>query len=173
MRVLRLVTLSLALVLVGCSSVPERIRIAPPEAPSLAQVRQSPEKHTGAVVRWGGTIAQVENRQGETRIELVARPLYGDGEPKESDASEGRFIAIIPGFLDPAIYASGRDLTVRGIISGTLQRKLGEMDYRYPLVKTEVYHLWPKALEYRDPYYYDPWLHDPWYPYPWHRYPYY
>jgi outer membrane lipoprotein len=157
------------LLLAGCSSVPEKIRTAPLEAPTLTQVRQAPETHTGSQVRWGGTIARVENRQDETRIEIVARALRGDGEPKQLDSSEGRFIARIRGFLDPAIFAEGRRLTVVGSIDEVVERQLGQMRYRYPLLEVEAYYLWPPPLERTAPD--DPWLYDPWYP--WRRYPYY
>jgi len=167
----------IALLLLGCSSTPERIRQAPPGAPTLTEVRQQPETHLGARVRWGGTIARVDNRQDETRLEVVLRPLYGDGEPKELDRSEGRFIARLDGFLDPAIYASGRRITVLGKVGGTLEQELGQMRYRYPLVEVETHYLWPQTLERETaPHYYDPWYYDPWYPwhpYPWHRHPYY
>jgi outer membrane lipoprotein len=169
MRLTPVMLLALALLASGCSNVPEKIREAPPSAPTLNQVRQSPDRYTGTQVRWGGSIAHVDNRQNETRIEIVARPLFDDGEPKSVDASEGRFIAIVPGFLDPAIYASDRTITVSGRIGGSIERKLGAMDYRYPIVKVDIHHLWPKKVEYNVPY--DPWLYDPWYP--WRRYPYY
>ena len=171
MRHLPLIVIPLILLAAGCSSVPEKIRKAPPSAPSLSQVREAPEKFVGSQIRWGGSITRVENKPNETRIEIVARPLFDDGEPRDVDKSEGRFIAIIPGFLDPAIYSSDRSLTVTGRISGSIERKLGTMDYRYPLVQTDFHHLWPRKVEYHVPY--DPWMYDPWYPYPWRHYPYY
>jgi outer membrane lipoprotein len=171
-----LVTVALILLaLSGCSSVPEKIRKAPADAPSLTLVRQTPAAYEGAQVRWGGTIARVTNLQGETRIEIVARALAGDGEPRDLDRSEGRFIAVFDTFLDPAIYAVDRSLTVLGTLSGSTEGKLGAMDYRYPLVRVEAHYLWPKPVprcETCDPLFYDPWY--PWYPYyPWRRYPYY
>ncbi|MCW8829726.1 MAG: Slp family lipoprotein [Gammaproteobacteria bacterium] len=173
--------LTLLLLLAGCSSVPEQVRTAPSDAPDLTQVRLAPaEAYLGAEVRWGGTINRVDNRQDMTLVEIVARELYRDGEPKQVDTSPGRFIAHINGFLDPAIYASGRRLTVVGRISDSLERELDQMRYRYPVVKVREYHLWPQPVERDDPLYYDPWMYDPWYPwhpwypgYPWHRYPYY
>lgn len=171
-RSMRYLTAILVILLIGgCSSVPEKIRREPPSAPHLAEVLTNPQGYIGKQVRWGGTISRLENHQDETRIEIVARPLYGDGEPRSEDRSEGRFIVIIPGFLDPAIYAVDRNLTIVGQVSGSIERSLGAMKYRYPLVKGEAYHLWPKSIEQNRSY--DPWLYDPWYPYPWGRYPYY
>lgn len=165
----RVTILLLLMLLQGCSSVPEKIRTAPAGAPPLTQVRQAPQAHIGERVRWGGTIARVENRQAETLLEVVARPLHGDGEPKQLDSSEGRFIARVDSFLDPAIYAVGRNLTVVGTIVESVERKLGEMRYTYPLIQSESHYLWPEYTPSAEPY--DPWLYDPWYP--WRRYPYY
>lgn len=173
---MRLLLIPLLLSLYACTSaVPERIRTAPAGSPSLPLVINSPERYLNSQVRWGGTIANVKNLPGETHVEIVARELAGDGEPKTLDRSEGRFIAVFNRFLDPAIYAMDRNLTVTGQISGTIVQKLGEMEYRYPVVKVEVYYLWPKPLpryDYYDPFLYDPW-YPYWYPYPWYRHPYY
>ncbi len=173
---LRLLMLSLLLSLYACTSaVPELVRSAPEGSPPLPLVINSPERYLNNQVRWGGTIANVQNLPGETRVEIVARELASNGEPKRLDRSEGRFIAIFNRFLDPAIYAADRSLTVRGQITGTSTKQLGEMDYRYPMVKVEAHYLWPKPVPSYD--YYDPYLYDPWYPYrypyPWYRHPYY
>lgn len=174
---MRLLLLPLLLsLLYGCTSaVPERIRTAPEGNPPLPVVLDAPERYLNVQVRWGGTIADVKNLPQETRVEIVARELAGDGEPKSVDRSEGRFIAIFNRFLDPAIYAIDRNLTVTGKITGTTSQKLGDMDYRYPLLQVEGHYLWPKPLpryDYYDPFLYDPW-YPYWYPYPWYRHPYY
>jgi len=170
----RLLFIPLLALLCACSTVPEHIRKPPEGNPSLALVRAEPARYDNARVRWGGTIVRVQNLQEETRIEIVARELAGDGEPREGDRSEGRFIAVFQTFLDPAIYAVDRSLTVVGTLGGSSEGQLGGMHYRFPLVQVEHHYLWPKPVprcENCDPLFYDPWY--PWYPYPWHRYPYY
>ena len=176
-RTVQIYTLLLSLVALGgcASSVPELIRKAPAENPSLKAVQAQPQLYQAARVRWGGTIARVENRAKSTQLEVVARELYGDGEPKPGDASSGRFIAEVPAFLDPAIYAKGRRITVVGTIVGSEERKIGQMPYRYPRVKVEAFYLWPELKEgcvNCDPFFYSPWY--PYgYPYPYpYRYPY-
>lgn len=173
---MRLLLLPLLFTLYACTSaVPELVRTTPEGSPSLPMVISAPERYLNARVRWGGTIANVQNMQGETRVEIVARELAGDGEPKALDRSEGRFIAIFNTFLDPAIYAPDRNLTVVGQLAGTAVKQLGDMEYRYPVVKVLAHYLWPKPVpyyEYRDPFFYDPW-YPYWYPHPWYRYPYY
>jgi len=172
---MRFLMLPLLFGLYACTSaVPELVRNAPEGDPSLPLVMSAPERYLNARVRWGGTIAGVQNLSGESRIEIVARELSSNGEPKSLDRSEGRFIAIFKDFLDPAIYAADRNLTIVGRFTGTTVKPLGDMAYRYPQVEVLAYYLWPKPVpryEYYDPFFYDPW-YPYWYPYPWYRYPY-
>lgn len=160
------------LLLGACSTVPEKISSPATSPVTVSQAAKTPSEVKGKTIRWGGTIAKVENRQQTTRVEIVARELYDDGEPKKSDQSLGRFMADIKGFLDPAIYAVGRNLTVVGPLNGTTQGKLGEMNYTYPLVDAKSYYLWPLREEPCETC--APWYYDPWYPWgPYRRYPYY
>lgn len=180
MRPLLPLVLFVAAALIGCASTPETIPEPAAGSPDPAQVRSHPERYNGEQVRWGGTIAGVENREDTTLIEVVARELDSRGRPRASDRSPGRFLAVVDGFLDPAIYAADRSLTVTGTVAGTTVRPVGEHDYTYIRVEVTGHHLWPRELSadyadrryrYPPPYYYDPW-YDPWHPY--HRgWPYY
>lgn len=163
----------LAGLVAGCAShIPPSIREAPPGNPALSEARAYPERFQGSTVRWGGTIAGVENTADGTEVEVVARELEGYGRPLEGDRSEGRFIARFPGFLDPMIYSPGRLLTVTGSVTGMEARTIEEYSYRYPVVAAKSHHLWPELPAYRHRYY-DPWFYDPWYYDPWYRDPFY
>jgi outer membrane lipoprotein len=170
-----LLPLLAALWLAGCAStLPQAIREAPPGAPLLDEVRADPPRFQGSPVRWGGVIASVSNRAEDTLIEVVSRPLERSGRPRETDASQGRFLARVAGFLDPAVYQAGRELTVSGRVTGLEARLVGGHEYPYVRVEVELYHLWPIREPAREPYY-PPWWYDPWYPYhpffgPWGRY---
>ena len=170
MRVVPLLAVA-GLVLAGCTTVPEAIRKPPADDLQLAAVRPDPERYRDAVVRWGGLIAGVRNDANETVIEIVGRRLDSQGRPRDEDRSEGRFLARVGGFLDPAVYANSRELTVRGVLEGAVEQPIGEYRYRYPKVRVEQLYLWPVRLP-PDPYYYryDPYWTYPWYP--WSR-PYY
>ena len=172
-RVVNSLLMVVALVwLAGCAStLPKDITEAPPGNPSVAAVRADPQRFVGAQVRWGGTIAAVENRQHETWIEVVDRPLYSGGRPQSGDSSYGRFLARVAGFLDPAIYAKGRQITVAGTVEGSVTRPIGQYTYRFPVVAVRTHLLWeplPERREYYDPFW--PPYYDPWWPY--YRYPY-
>lgn len=118
-------------------------------------------------MRWGGTIAEVTNHAQDTWIEIVSRPLDGDGRPERTDQTDGRFIAKVKGFLDPAVYERGRELTVVGTFAARIDRPIGEHTYSFPIVAATQIYLWPKPRPVAP---YDPWA-DPWYS-PWYPYGY-
>jgi outer membrane lipoprotein len=126
----------------------------------------------GRTVRWGGTIVSVTNRAHSTEIEILARPLDGDGEPRPGAPGEGRFLAEAQGFLDPAEYPNDRSLTIAGPLLRVETRQVGEYPYVYPVVRADSRWLWPESPP---PYLYPgygPWpWGGPWYD-PW-RWPFY
>jgi outer membrane lipoprotein len=170
---MRLSSILGALVLLsGCyGHIPVEIRDPAPDNPRLPEVRQDARSFIGRPVRWGGAIVKVDNLENETWIELVAKGLGDYGRPRDVDESDGRFIARVPGFLDPAIYREGREVTVYGRIEAGIERSIGEKRYSYPLVVVETLYLWPDFEERRyayDPYYFFPYYYPA--PYPYHGY---
>jgi outer membrane lipoprotein len=156
--------------LTGCASIPASLRDGPEHGPDPAQVQGTPEQYVGKAVRWGGVIAAVDNGPVESVVQVVSRPLSSAGRPLETDRTSGRFLVHVAGFLDPVVYASGRELTVVGQVEGVEQHNIGAYPYRYPVVRASSHYLWqlrpPPAA---DPYFYPP-FHRPWYPYgpyPW------
>jgi len=99
------------------------------------------------VVRWGGTIARIENQAGQqTLLEIVSRPLNGAGRPLHNDRSDGRFLALVPRFLDPEIVKVGRDVTVLGELTALNSGKIGETVYQFPLLKVKDFRYWRKQV---------------------------
>jgi outer membrane lipoprotein len=96
----------------------------------------------GTAVRWGGALVEARPGQDRTCFEIVSRPLDREARPTFSDESHGRFIACAPGFYDPSVYAPGREITVAGALHGTTTRKVGQYDYRFPLVDATAVQLW-------------------------------
>ena len=145
------------LLLGACTTTPDPIGNAPP-GPPPAVVRQTPQAHQGQRVRWGGTIAAVENTADATRVFVVARDLAKNGRPRDVDGGGGRFIVMLSGFQDPVIYADGREITVVGELQGVQTHRVGGFEYPYPVVIADFHKLWPKRSEryYAYPYY--PWF---------------
>jgi len=166
--------LLLALVMGGCASkVPVDIRDAVPNSPGIGTVHQDPGAHVGREVRWGGSIAEVDNQADATWIEVVGRELTSGGRPESGDRSLGRFLLKVEGFLDPAVYSRGREVTARGVLAEAVTRKIGQYPYRFPVLEARALYLWPPREEpryERYDHYPPPWYYDPWFPY---RYPYY
>lgn len=164
-----LLTALLATLLLGAcaSQVPPLIREGPADSPWPATVRSQPDDYRGKQVRWGGTLIATENRKDSTRLTVLGRLLYSDGEPRLSDDNAGRFIAVVPEFLDPKVYAADRRVTVTGTVTGMETGKVGDHPYTYPVVEAQAWYLWPKETDYYH-YYDDPW-YDPWWYSPWNN----
>jgi outer membrane lipoprotein len=133
-----------------------------------------PDETKGKIALLGGTIVQTVPKPNQTEIEVVQKQLSSSGEPYLTDKSEGRFLVVIDRFLDPAIYRSGRDITVAGEVQESVIRRLGEIDYRYPVITGMELYLWKEPIHPRpyaygypwvDPYPYRRWWGYPVYPY--------
>ena len=138
--------LAAALLVAGCaaSPFPEALTRSVNRSLSLAQIRGDPPAHRGEQVILGGEILATTPRPGETEMEVLSRRLDSGDAPERSDASPGRFLARMPGFLDPAVYARGRRVTVLGTVAGVEERPVGELRYVYPVIAAERVKLWPK-----------------------------
>lgn len=157
-------TLAIFLFSACASTIPEPVRTPPSGDLDLTTVLGKHDQFDGDAVRWGGTIASVENHEDETWIEIVAHRLSRKGRPLSDYDSEGRFMAVVEGFADPAIYTQDRKLTVAGTLDGSTAKSIGDFDYVYPVVRASSFYLWkplPKTAPYpHHPYpypYYDPW----------------
>ena len=141
--------------MVGCASLPATL-ITKSNDPitDLTVILQHPKANQDKEVRLGGVIASIRNEQQQTRIEMVAMPLTADGRPILHAQSQGRFIAYIPGFLEPIEYAKGRLLTVVGQFSGDEKGKIGQYSYSFPVVKVSGQQLWQvqQQLQLDDPF---------------------
>jgi len=138
----RLLPLVLVAALAGCARPPAALRGA--YAPLTVADAQR-QAGMGEKVRWGGEIVSTTPESGRTCFEVVsktldrqARPAFGD------DNSAGRFVACASGFYDPAIYSTGRDVTVVGTVETVEAGKVGGADYPFAKLRAETVYLWPK-----------------------------
>ena len=148
--------------LIGCASViSKQLREQVAKELTLSVVLKDPDAYKGKTVLWCGVIISSVNLKEGTIIEVLQKPPDMQGKPKDVDESEGRFLALYPGYLDVAIYNGGRKVTVAGEVQGKKIQRLGEIDYTYPLISAKEIHLWPAAKEdrvyYPYPYYHYPW----------------
>ena len=164
--------LAASVLLGGCATTPASLKSGDFSDISL-QAAQSGQG-IGQRVRWGGSIENTHPRQADTCLEVVSRPLDDSAQPEETDQSLGRFIACTPGFLDPAVYAKGREITVTGTLQAPETRKIGDFPYTFPRIAADHVYLWSKRLkpDYGYPYY-DPFYDPFWGPWPYRPWPYY
>lgn len=141
-----------SLFIAGCANIPPVIRYPPPADPDLRQVLGNIGAYEGKSVRWGGSIVATTNKPDATWIEVVGHRLNSYGAPIELDRSSGRFMIRVRRFLDPAVYASGRAVTVAGTIDGQSRGSIGEKPYVFPIVKPLEIYLWPLSYAYGDRY---------------------
>lgn len=162
----------LFVILAGCAiQPPAPIREPVPQSPDIAQVQRDSDRYSGTRVRWGGEIYAVKNLPSDTELEIIARALDQEASPQINQPSNGRFIALFKGFLEPSQFTQGRFITVIGTITGIRPGTIGAYRYPYPVLAVDSYYLWPEMRYEHYPYprRYDPFFYDPWYPwYPWY-----
>ena len=166
-------SLLLADLLLGCSSgstLPPYL-LDGTEKPPFLSLQQDPASYEGHRMVLGGEVLRAKRQEDRTEIEVLQLPLNDRDEPiPKRIASQGRFLVYRRDFLDPAIIPAGTLITVVGEGKGSVQEKLDEMDYSYPVLESEYIKTWPtRTLSGDRPYpypydpfdYYGPW----WYPY--------
>jgi outer membrane lipoprotein len=157
----------------GCTHViSEPLRQQAQPLVSFAELRTNPQAFKGHTVILGGEILHTNNLRDGTRIEILQRPLSGAEMPRLTDTTGGRFMAFCSEYLDPAVYAPQRRITIAGRVLGSYIGKVGEVDYMYPLISCDETHLLSPAstaLQRSTTY---PWWYDTPYSYPWTVAPY-
>jgi len=157
----------------GCvRAISKQLRAQVQEEITIKQVLENPKTYHGKMVIWGGVIVEAKNLKEGTLLEIVRKPVTSEERPRNVDRSDGRFLALYGGYLDVAIYTTGREVTVAGRIEGLKEKSLGEIEYTYPMISAEEVYLWPPRKEkqyYISPYwhypywYHHPYRYDPWY----------
>lgn len=158
---------------ISCAPFSGEIMKQVDESIAVYDIQKNLEQFKGKKVLWGGVIIETENRSNETRILIMKTALDIEKRPVNRDRSEGRFILKHNDFLDPVIYAQGREITVVGEVVGKEDLPMGKTRYDYPVVMAEHCVLWEKPgyyypISYPYHYYYGPyWDYNPlWSHYP-------
>jgi outer membrane lipoprotein len=139
--------IAFVLVLAGCASAfPEDAMRSVDRSVTVTALRQDPAANLGRRVLLGGDILATRPMPNQTEVELLSKPLDGEDRPRPGDASDGRVIVTTPQFLDPAVYAAGRRMTVIATVTGEEERKISELPYRYPVVAADAIKLWPHEV---------------------------
>lgn len=112
------------------------------------EILAEPETCKGKVLVVGGKIIETNPKEGYTEIIVLQLPLSFDYSPSAVvESSKGRFILKVEGFLDPEIYCAGRKITTAAEVIGSENRMLGDINYRYPVLKSLELRLWAPTSE--------------------------
>lgn len=135
--------LAVALLLTSCAGLGKPCRTPAGDPDLTPSVAATSPDHEGRQVTWGGTLVEVRNRETATELEVVAWPLDRCGRPQAGGQSLGRFIIVRPGYLEGADLTPGRAVTATGTIAGVREGRIGDTDYRFPLLAAPDPVTWP------------------------------
>ena len=135
--------LLICLLLTACAGLPAAVKDVPVANISYSQASHNPSGYKDTSVRWGGVIIEVDNEENFTLVQVLSHPLNYYGRPQLSKPSEGRFVIKSTEFLDPAVYAKDKEITVAGTLLGDIERTIGKKTIRLPLLAAKAIYLWP------------------------------
>jgi outer membrane lipoprotein len=133
--------------LAGCAAGPRFDTAGVETALTPDQVSVDIDRWRGSGILWGGVVVASRNLAHTSEIEVLAYPLDANQRPKSRSKALGRFVAVVPGYLETMDYGAGRALTVRGTVAAVERRYVGEVGYDYPVVNAEQLYLWPSSAQ--------------------------
>jgi len=141
-------TLALYVLLAACAPAPIYRADGANLAVTPSAVATAPALYRGQEVIWGGRIVEVHNLPDHSEIELLGYPLDSSQRPQMDKTAGGRFIALMPGYVEGMDYPSGAPMTLRGRIEGLRNGKVGEAGYVFPMLRVEQSHRWtPEEMQ--------------------------
>ena len=144
-RVLEWITPLILLWLAACAStISSEVLKDVDQSIRFEALLENPDAFQGKTVLFGGDIIKTENSPDKTLIVVLQRSLNSDKKPSGGGKSAGRFIVSVPGFLDPAIFQPGRQITGVGVVVGKEVRALDDIEYIYPVIDRRRLYLWQR-----------------------------
>lgn len=139
----------MVLLVTGCAPVlsDRSIREANLTIP-FRELQRNPDAYKGKVAILGGKIIAATVKKDETWVEVLQQPLDRWYKPRDTDVSHGRFIVVLKGFADPAVYAPGRLITVSGEVMGKEILPIKEVRYTYPVISSREHVLMRRGDDY-------------------------
>jgi outer membrane lipoprotein len=138
------VALAAALLAVGCATTGEGCRKPIGDRSLTPATAAAGDSRLGEAITWGGTLVSSRNLADATDLEVLAYPLDDCGRPLLDEPAQGRFIVRRPGYLETADLAPGRHITASGRIIASAEGRIGEADYRFPVLEDAAPTIWPE-----------------------------
>ena len=93
---------------------------------------------------------EAKRAKDRTEIEVLQLPTDSGVIPSgDRSRSEGRFLAVVNQFLDPATIVPGTPVTVVGEVKGAVTRPLDDSEYTYPVIEINRLIDWNKIMRSR------------------------
>lgn len=138
-----LILVGMAVWISGCGGISKQVRSQVTYTGTFDQLQADPEQKIGETVIFGGKIIGTQVLDTGTELTVLQLALSGSDRPQDNDQSKGRFIVRSAQFLDPALYPDGTLITVVGKFTGSQERPIGQMPYRYPVIDPLEIKKWP------------------------------
>jgi outer membrane lipoprotein len=135
----------------ACATRPVVVADRPVTPVQPFEVAAEPERYADAEVIWGGMILSVDNRETQTEVSVLGYPLDTSQRPVPEAGTRGRFIIVLPGYVERHDYPDGLFVTLTGRIQGTRAGHVGEHAYVFPLVEAAHVHRWPPGFQFDRP----------------------
>lgn len=135
--------LLIGLVLSACAATPRLDTQGTDKALTPDLATTTLDLSTGRRVHWGGVIISSRNQENESVVELLAYPLGDSGRPNTDSAPLGRILAIKKGYLETLDYSAGKIASFVGTLQPSRAGRVGDAEYRYPVIQVEQSALWP------------------------------
>ena len=104
---------------------------------------QQVDNRIGESVTLGGYMLDTREADNQTHIIVLQAPLGLRGRPQSEDKSQGRFVVVYQGRLDPNDVGPRRKLTVTGKVLGTAQEKIANCPDPCLIIENSDLHVWP------------------------------
>jgi outer membrane lipoprotein len=137
-----LLALTLPAALAACAPAPLYKAASSGVNATPQQVATAPANFRNLQVVWGGSVIAVHNLADSSEIEILAYPLDSSQRPRLKEPATGRFIAVMPGFVEPMDYPPGSLVTLHGTLDGSRSGEVGQAGYTYALVRGDAMHRW-------------------------------
>jgi outer membrane lipoprotein len=142
---------------VSCSVISKQVRNEAQPPVALETLVRQADKYAGKTVILGGYILEVENVRGQTLISVLQSPLTFQDYPKSKSQSEGRFLVLHKGSLDPEVYTKDNKLTVAGRVLGLSRDEVDtcpdpclKLESREIYIKPVIEYDYPSTYDYYD-----------------------
>jgi len=142
----------LATFLVGCTSappvIPESLEEQIDKTVTFPEIKDNPTSHVGKIVVLGGEVLDAKRVQTGTLLEVLQIPLHDLQPAGDRMESQGRFLALNRGGLDPAAIPASTRVTVVGEVTGAITQALDESEYTYPTLEIKHVKVWDPRIQY-------------------------